>query len=477
MNKLKKRSVVLVRGLLALCVLCCMFACSSENGSTSRGASTYTNSIGMEFVKIPAGSYMRGCDSNFENCLSDAIPQQRINISSFYLGKYEVTQEQWVAVMGSNPSHFKGRANPVEYVSWNDIQEFVRRLNAKEGHNRYRLPTEAEWEYAARAGSTTAYSFGDNADELGTYAWYGEDWGGGSPHPVGQKKTNVWGLYDMYGNVWEWCSDWYNEKYYSWSKKTDDPSGPSSGVIRVRRGGSWSNGAEDCRSANRDGNTPDVRNINFGFRLVLSLKQIGAATGEDGSGTSSSSSSVAERNATERENLKGTQSAMPDKAFIELCKKGTADEVRRALAYGANVCAKDKDGWTALMYAAAENPNPEVVKALLRGGAEVNAKNKDGATALMLAAVIHTDPEVVKMLLKSRADIHARHNKYGMTALMYAALNNANPEVVKILLENGADVCAVCKNGHDAVWYAQQNIENGKEEIIRILKEYASCER
>ena len=228
----------------------------------------WTNSIGMEFVKIPSGSYMRGCNPNSGNCESRETPQRRISISSFWIGKYEVTQEQWVAVMGSNPSKFKGRTNPVEQVSWNDAQEFVRRLNAKEGHNRYRLPTEAEWEYAARAGSTTAYSFGDDAGELGAYAWYDGN-SGDKTHPVGQKRPNAWGLYDIHGNVWEWVQDWYGEKY-SRSDASTDPRGPSSGEFRVLRGGGWDNNAGYCRSAVRNFYTPVFHYEFYGFRLALS---------------------------------------------------------------------------------------------------------------------------------------------------------------------------------------------------------------
>ena len=222
----------------------------------------------MEFVKIPAGSYMRGCNANWENCSSDETPQRRISISSFWLGTYEVTQAQWVEVMGSNPSKFKGRNNPVEQVSWHDAQEFVRRLNAKEGHNRYRLPTEAEWEYAARAGSTSAYSFGDEEDNLGAYAWFDGN-SGEKTHPVGQKRPNNWGLYDMHGNVWEWVQDWYGKNYYA-SSPTENPRGPSAGENRVLRGGSWRDIARYCRVAFRYNLTPDNRYDDSGFRLALS---------------------------------------------------------------------------------------------------------------------------------------------------------------------------------------------------------------
>ena len=172
---------------------------------------TYTNSIGMEFTLIPAGSFMMGCNASFENCVSPELPQHQVHIASpFYLGVTEVTQEQWVSVMGSNPSEFKGRTNPVEQVSWNNAHAFIRDLNTKEGcSDCYRLPSEAEWEYAARAGTTTAYWFGDSADDLGQYAWFYDN-SNGKTHPVGQTPANPWGLYDMHGNVFEWVQDCYH---------------------------------------------------------------------------------------------------------------------------------------------------------------------------------------------------------------------------------------------------------------------------
>jgi formylglycine-generating enzyme required for sulfatase activity len=237
----------------------------------SFSAGTRTNSIGMEFVLIPAGSFMMGAGRFEGAAVADEKPQHRVTLSKpFYLGKYEVTQEQWAAVMGNNPSRFKGRNNPVETVSWDDAQEFIRRLNAQEEHSRYRLPTEAEWEYAARAGSTGVYSFGDDSGQLEKYAWYSEpDSLRGSTYPVGQKQPNAWGLYDMHGNVYEWVQDWHGERYYPNSSGTD-PQGPPSGSSRVLRGGSWLSTAEYCRSAGRNLNTPSLRYDFIGFRLALS---------------------------------------------------------------------------------------------------------------------------------------------------------------------------------------------------------------
>ena len=170
----------------------------------------------------------------------------------FYLGKYPVTQQQWEAVMGNNPSNFKGGSLPVETVSWDDAQIFIQKLNQLSGKKNYRLPTEGEWEYACRAGSTSDYYFGDNESQLGEYAWYDGN-SGATTHPVGQKKPNEWGLYDMAGNVWEWTDSWYD----------------SSHSIRVIRGGSWYYFAGFCRSVYRYYSTPVNRYGNIGFRLVF----------------------------------------------------------------------------------------------------------------------------------------------------------------------------------------------------------------
>lgn len=227
----------------------------------------FTNSIGMEFVAIPGGSFMMGCQDGDE-CSRYEQPQHRVTISrSFYMGKYEVTQAQWQAVMGNNPSKFQGADLPVDTVSWLEVQEFIDRLNKMEGGERYRLPSEAEWEYAARAGSETAFSLGDDEEHLEGYAWY-EDNSEEQTHPVGQKEPNAWGLYDMTGNVWEWVHDWYDANYYGASQEVD-PMGPDSGPGRVFRGGSWDSYEAFCRNAYRYYGSPQYKGSTIGFRLVL----------------------------------------------------------------------------------------------------------------------------------------------------------------------------------------------------------------
>jgi formylglycine-generating enzyme required for sulfatase activity len=216
----------------------------------------------MEFVLIPAGTFMMGSEKG----LSDERPVRKVTISKpFYLGKFEVTQKQWEGVMGRNPSNFKGAKNPVDSVSWEDCQTFIQKLCEKVPGQTFRLPTEAEWEYACRAGSTTEYGYGDDTVGLGNYAWYYGN-SGSKTHPVGEKKPNAWGLYDMHGNVWEWCADWYGN--YD-SNAATDPVGPSFGVPRVLRGGSWGHIAAYCRSANRVSTYPSSRYHDFGLRVVV----------------------------------------------------------------------------------------------------------------------------------------------------------------------------------------------------------------
>jgi formylglycine-generating enzyme required for sulfatase activity len=226
-----------------------------------------TNSVGIKFTLISSGEFTMGVNLNFENGFDDETPQHRVTISRpFYMGIYEVTQSEWMSVMGgANPSYFKGRTLPVENVSWDDASSFVRKLNQKEGTDKYRLPTEAEWEYSARAGTTSAYFFGDGAGSLGTYAWFYDN-SGDKTHWVGGKSPNPWGLYDIYGNVREWVQDFYGD--YSGTEATD-PKGPSRGSDRVGRGCGWGNSAVVCRSARRFRYTPEDRYYYLGLRVAF----------------------------------------------------------------------------------------------------------------------------------------------------------------------------------------------------------------
>jgi formylglycine-generating enzyme required for sulfatase activity/tRNA A-37 threonylcarbamoyl transferase component Bud32 len=209
------------------------------------------------FVLLPAGEFLMGSAT-----YDDEKPIHRVRLSqAFEISKYPVTQAQWQAVMGNNPSYFRGADLPVEQVSWNDVQGFLQKVNASYDGYLYRLPTEAEWEYACRAGST-----GDYAGDLDEMGWYDQN-SGNQTHIVGQKKANAWGLCDMHGNVWEWCQDWYDGEYYARSPESD-PQGPESGSGRVTRGGSWGNPAACCRQSFRDFFSPDDRFGSNGFRLV-----------------------------------------------------------------------------------------------------------------------------------------------------------------------------------------------------------------
>ena len=235
------------------------------------GATCKEDTTGMEFVYVPGGCFQMGSPKSEDDRSDDEGPQHKVCLDGFWMGKYEVTQAQWETIIKNNPSRFKGADRPVERVSWNTAQAFLKKLNAAvETHGRaslqFRLPSEAEWEYAARAGTQTAYSFGDDPNQLGDYAWYGANFGG-KTHPVGQKQPNAFGLYDMHGNVWEWCQDWYNMRYYA-NSPMENPQGPSSGASRLLRGGSFNRHATRCRSADRDYDTPDSHYYSFGVRVL-----------------------------------------------------------------------------------------------------------------------------------------------------------------------------------------------------------------
>jgi formylglycine-generating enzyme required for sulfatase activity len=240
-----------------------------------------TNSIGMKLVLISAGEFLMGsAKADDPDAYEDEQPRHRVRISQpFYLGQTEVTQGQYRAVTGHNPSLFKASDDlPVENVSWNDAVAFCEKLNAMEKGSLagaiYRLPTEAEWEYACRAGSTTRYSFGNDAASLGEFAWYFENTGG-KTHPVGQKRPNAFNLFDMHGNVYEWCQDGYQADYYRESPAADPP-GPSRAWDRVIRGGCWDDLPRYARSAYRFRYTPGFQIHNLGFRLARARVQSGS---------------------------------------------------------------------------------------------------------------------------------------------------------------------------------------------------------
>jgi formylglycine-generating enzyme required for sulfatase activity len=250
---------------VGLALLCAAAGCSGP-GSESAAPAELTLDLGggvtMKMALIRPGKFMMG----------EGDDRHEVTISKpFYMGVTEVTQAQYEAVMGTNPSDFKGATNPVEIVSWNDAAEFCKKLSEKT-RQAVRLPTEAEWEYACRAGTQTAFSFGDDPSALGDYAWWAKN-SAKTTHPVGQKKPNAWGLYDMHGNVWEWCADWY-EAYPKGS--VTDPSGPAIGDRRVLRGGSWYDylvvtGACAFRCAVRNCFDPNPACRVIGFRCARTL--------------------------------------------------------------------------------------------------------------------------------------------------------------------------------------------------------------
>ena len=269
-----------LRQLELLCGGCSESICKEarawlrEQKNKSRNNNSYNEQTfrvkGVEFkmIKVEGGTFSMGATSEQGSvAYKDEKPVHSVTLSDYYIGETEVTQELWEAVMGSNPSYCKGNnQRPVERVSWNDCQEFINKLNRLTGKN-FRLPTEAEWEYAARGGKYSKdyvykYSGSNNADEV---AWYYDN-SGDETHPVKTKKANKLGLYDMSGNVDEWCNDWWG--FYH-SNSQPNPTGPSRGECRVLRGGSWFNDDRDLCVSGRGGSTPDGRGSNFGLRLAL----------------------------------------------------------------------------------------------------------------------------------------------------------------------------------------------------------------
>lgn len=232
----------------------------------SKNPETFTNSIGMSFVYISPCTFTMGSPSHERERNPNEIRHQVTLMNGFYMQTTPVTQEQWLNVMGDNPSFFKDSSekNPVDNVSWYDCREFLGKLNEKEETNKYRLPFESEWECACRAGSKTRFYFGEDDAALEEYAWYNNN-SRLKPHPVGEKKPNAWGLYDMLGNVWEWCLDWRGE--YASGSETD-PSGPEEGSFKIVRGGAWYFYPDSCRSACRNYYVPGRNEFYVGFRIV-----------------------------------------------------------------------------------------------------------------------------------------------------------------------------------------------------------------
>ncbi len=237
------------------------------------GTSTYTpqvktytaNGVSFSMIEVRGGTFQMGATSEQSDPYSDEKPVHSVTLSSYYIGETEVTQALWEAVMGSNPSSFKGSNNPVEQVSWNYCQIFIQKLNSLTGKT-FRLPTEAEWEYAARGGNKSRGYQYSGSNNLFDVAWHTDN-SGSKTHPVKTKQPNELGIYDMSGNVWEWCQDWYGS--YSSSSQTN-PTGASSGYIRVYRGGSWGDNARFCRVAVRGGAAPSYCDDDLGLRLALS---------------------------------------------------------------------------------------------------------------------------------------------------------------------------------------------------------------
>lgn len=254
--------------LLFLLFVSVLYAADDGAVTTNKGATYQDPTTGIEFVYVKGGCYQMR--DTFGVGSSGEKPVHEVCVDNFYMGKYDVTQGQWKAIMGSNPSYFKdcGDNCPVEQVSWNDAQEFIRKLNSRLGGNKYRLPTEAEWEYAARGGGKIdKYAGGNDVD---SFAWYAPNSGRKETHPVGTKAANGLGLYDMNGNVYQWVQDWHDVSYYNNyynNSPQKNPDGPVSSGGRVVRGGSWGHGPGYSRTSPFFYH-PVNRNYLIGFRLL-----------------------------------------------------------------------------------------------------------------------------------------------------------------------------------------------------------------
>ncbi|MGB2866237.1 MAG: formylglycine-generating enzyme family protein [Sedimentisphaerales bacterium] len=266
-------AALLLPGIIALLQGCSRKAPDDTSNETNTESETTTESK-TKMVLLPGGTFTMGDENEI-----DATPHE-ITVSAFYIDTNLVTQEQYEKLMGDNPSRWKADKNPVEQMRWSDGVRYCNARSESEGlepcydldtwkcnfaANGYRLPTEAEWEYACRAGTTTAYFFGDDVSKLKAYAWF-EDNSGGKPRPVGRKPANTWGLYDMHGNLWEWCNDFYKVDYYQESPG-ENPRGPETGETKVLRGGAWKFSAENCNSAYRYNENPGYADVCFGYDI------------------------------------------------------------------------------------------------------------------------------------------------------------------------------------------------------------------
>ena len=249
---------------------------SYGNRTTNQDFTEDAGGINMKMIWVEGGEFMMGCTSEQSGCSSDEQNVRRVTVDGFYIGMLEVTQSQWEKVMGTSVYQQRDKANtswsmrgvgpdyPIYYVNWEEATEFCRLLSNKTGRT-YTLPTEAQWEYAARGGKKNEETKYAGSNMIDAVAWYTDN-SGSSTHPCGTKRANALGIYDMSGNVWEWCKDWYSSSYTSYD--TNNPTGPSSGSNRVLRGGCWNSNATICRVAHRNGNTPTFRNYDCGFRVV-----------------------------------------------------------------------------------------------------------------------------------------------------------------------------------------------------------------
>ncbi|MDR2339890.1 MAG: formylglycine-generating enzyme family protein [Deltaproteobacteria bacterium] len=246
-----------------LFLLSALFAAPAAPAAAQELPPRFTNSLGMEFVLVPQGSYTMGPGPAFLGGAPDGSRTRKVSIRNpFYIGVTEVTQQEWQELTGRNPSYRRDRGNPVESVSFDDAKGFVKLLNDLTGGKEYRLPTEAEWEYAARGGSGSNYFFGDTPGKLHDYAWYDGDMASGSHHPVAQKKPNPYGLYDMYGNVFEWTTDLFDDGARGGARN------PQAGGMMVIRGGCFGSKAEDLQSASRFMELPATKSTLIGLRVV-----------------------------------------------------------------------------------------------------------------------------------------------------------------------------------------------------------------